>query len=412
MQYPKLRPVNVYPVAYEGKEMICLQDADGIADNTVVVPQNVFFLISMLNGENSIQDLQLAYMRRFGDLLFSDKIQEIIDHLDENLFLEGEHFEAEKERAENEFRKAKTRLLRRQGGDQEYLEPERLRNELRAYYNHPDGPGEVVPEVPPGNLKGLMLPHIDYMRGGPCYAWAYRCLEAFGDIDTFIILGVNHMAAEPLFSVTAKSFETPFGFMEADTAFVEDLIKSCDQDLLEGEFYHKNEHSIELQAMWLKSLFRGEGQVKIVPVLCAGFDHFFEAGISPLQDERVSDFVSGVKDAIATSGKQACLMASVDLSHVGPQFGDEQPVSAVALARIRDADLETAKFIETLDREGFWKNVGMDLNRRNICGLSAIYTFLSILEAGEGKLLKYAQWRDERGWGCVTFASMIFCSGG
>ena len=87
MKYPKLRPVSAFPVMYSDKEMICLKDASGLAENTVLVPKHVLFIVSMLNGENSVQDIQAAYMRTFGNMLFSDHIQKIIDDLDKNLFL-------------------------------------------------------------------------------------------------------------------------------------------------------------------------------------------------------------------------------------------------------------------------------------------------------------------------------------
>lgn len=391
--------------------MVCLQDAAGLAENTIVIPQNVFFIASMLNGENSIRDIQAAYMRQFGDLIHSDTIRQVIDNLDKNFFLEGERFEAHRTKVEAEFRRAETRPLRYQPG-QPAGEPEHLRNEFKAYYSHPEGPGDAVPEMPPGRPRGVLVPHIDYTRGGPCYSWGYRCLETFDRVETILILGINHMSAEPPFAVTAKSFETPFGIMETDRDFVHGLMDRCDQDLLEGEVHHRNEHSIELQTAWLKFLFKGKSDMKIVPVLCGGFDRFFAPGISPSEDEKVRDFIESVKETIACSDRQICLMASVDLAHVGPQFGDDRPVSAADLGRIEQADLETLKCVEAVDREGFWQNVARDMNRRNICGLSAIYTFLSILGSGAGRLLKYSQWRDERGWGCVTFASMIFCDAG
>jgi AmmeMemoRadiSam system protein B len=408
MKYPKLRPVNAFPVLYSGKEMICLKDATGLAENTVFVPKPVLFIISMLNGENSIRDIQAAYMRTFGNILYSDHIQEIIDHLDKNLFLDGERFEAYQQTLITEFKKAETRPFLHLG-DGPHREPARLKRELASYYSHPDGPGDTVPEIPTGNIKGIMAPHIDYMRGGPCYAWAYRGMETLDQVDTFVILGVNHMAAEPLFSVTRKAFETPLGLMETDGDFVQALIENCDQDLLEGEFYHRGEHSIELQTIWLKYLYADKGDVKIVPVLCGSFESFIVQGLSPIQDVRVRNFVNGVKQTIAGSGKNVCLMASVDLSHIGPQFGDKGRVSLGDLADIRNADLETLKSVEALDTEGFWQSAARGVNERHICGLSAIYTLLSIMEVGEGRVLKYSQWRDDQGYGCVTFASMVFC---
>jgi AmmeMemoRadiSam system protein B len=408
MKYPKIRPVNAFPVLYSGKEMICLKDASGLAENTVLVPKHVLFILSMLNGENTVRDIQAAYMRTFGNILFSDHIEKIIDDLDNNLFLEGERFAAHQQRLIAEFRKAETRPFLHLG-DGPLREPARLKRELASYYSHPDGPGDTVPEIPSGNIKGVMVPHIDYIRGGPCYAWGYRGMETLDEVDTFIILGVNHMAAEPPFSVTPKPFETPLGLMDTDRDFVHALIENCNQDLLEGEFYHRGEHSVELQAIWLKYLYADKDDVKIVPVLCGSFESLIAQGISPIDDAGVRNFVKGVKETIAASGRKVCLIASVDLSHIGPQFGDQHSVSPGDLAGIRNADLETLRSVEALDTEGFWQSAARNANERHICGLTAIYTLLSIIEVREGKLLKYSQWRDERGYGCVTFASMVFC---
>ena len=288
-------------------------------------------------------------------------------------------------------------------------QPAHVKSELASYYSHPDGPGEKFPEISAQSVKGIMLPHIDYRRGGPCYAWGYRVMETLEDVDTFVILGVNHMTEEPLFSVTPKPFETPLGLMNTDGDFVRALNENCDQDLFIGEFYHRNEHSVELQAVWLKYLYADKDHVKIVPVLCGSFNRFMAQGIYPMESSVVSDFLNSMKETIAASDRKVCLIASVDLSHIGPQFGADRHVSPGDLTQIQNADLKTLKSVEAIDAERFWQSVAKDGNRRNICGLSAIYTLISTMEEGEGKLLNYSQWRDERGFGCVTFASMVFC---
>ena len=115
MEFPKMRPVNAFPVSYSGNEMVCLQDTTGLAENTVVIPENIFFIVSMLDGENSVQDIQAAYMRRFGDLLFSERIEEVIDELDKNFFMEGERFEAHKEKAESGIPESRNAALQPSG---------------------------------------------------------------------------------------------------------------------------------------------------------------------------------------------------------------------------------------------------------------------------------------------------------
>jgi hypothetical protein len=109
MKYPKMRPVNVFPVIQSGKRMICLKDASGLAENTIFIPQEAFLIVSMLNGQNSVRDIQAAYMSRFGNLLYTERIQKVIDYLDTNLFLEGERFEAHKQKLMVAFKQAATR---------------------------------------------------------------------------------------------------------------------------------------------------------------------------------------------------------------------------------------------------------------------------------------------------------------
>jgi hypothetical protein len=50
-------------------------------------------------------------MRRFGEILYSEKIQEVVDQLEENLFLEGERFQEALRQAEERFKVAPVRRL-------------------------------------------------------------------------------------------------------------------------------------------------------------------------------------------------------------------------------------------------------------------------------------------------------------
>jgi len=100
-------------------------------------------------------------------------------------------------------------------------------------------------------------------------------------------------------------------------------------------------------------------------------------------------------------------MASVDLSHVGPQFGDERPVSQGDLNDLRDEDLGALRPVEAMDKEGFWQEVTRDGNRRNICGLSAIYVTLRLLAGHPCEILGYDQAPDPSGQGVVSFCSAV-----
>ena len=89
---PKLRNIDVFPAQVSGQGVICLRDPLNLSGKVLFVPVSTFFLISLLDGRHSIQDIQSEFMRRFGELVYSEKIQEVVDHLDTLFLLESGRF--------------------------------------------------------------------------------------------------------------------------------------------------------------------------------------------------------------------------------------------------------------------------------------------------------------------------------
>jgi AmmeMemoRadiSam system protein B len=99
-------------------------------------------------------------------------------------------------------------------------------------------------------------------------------------------------------------------------------------------------------------------------------------------------------------------IAGADLAHVGPRFGDPQPVSQTELATIDREDRAMLQAVEAGDADGFFESVRRDGDRRRICGLSPIYTLLRVRAGAKGRLRQYGQWPDPQG--VVSFASVVF----
>ena len=66
------------------------------------------------------------------------------------------------------------------------------------------------------------------------------------------------------------------------------------------------------------------------------------------------------------------------------------------------------EYAEKMDGEGFFESISRERDRRKICGLPPIYSMLKILEAKEGKLLKYDQAFTPETQSVVTFASLAY----
>jgi AmmeMemoRadiSam system protein B len=188
--------------------------------------------------------------------------------------------------------------------------------------------------------------------------------------------------------------------------FVEALAGRAGQDCFGSELAHRAEHSIEFQAVFLRYLYAGRRDVEVVPVLASFAHEALARGRGPEDDPRVPRFLEALGATIAASGRRVALVAGADLAHVGPRFGDPEPVSADDLERIGREDREMLAAVEAADAGAFFESVARDDDRRRICGLSPIYALLRALGGGRGALRRYAQWPDPQG--VVTFASLTF----
>jgi MEMO1 family protein len=407
MEYPKLRPIEAFPVETSGQQAICIRDPLNYVDNPLLVPHNVFFIISLFDGNHSILDIQAKYTRQYGDMLFSDNVQKIIQELDKNLFLENNRSRDFIQKIKDDFRYSTVRKAVHAGTAYE-SDKERLREQIDKFFVSTDGPG--IPSSSNNNdrLKGIIAPHIDIRSGGTCFAWAYKDVAESSDAELFIIFGIAHSGTSNLFALTNKVFETPFGAVETDEDFLESLRKKLKFDYFEDEFVHKSEHTIEFQLIFLQYLYHQKRNFKILPVLCSSPSALLNDEHSPLQIPQLENFVSSLKETIEAGKRKICIIASVDLAHVGHRFGDRELQDAAYLKRLEYEDINMLKYAEDLDAEGFYNSIQKENDRRRICGYPAIYTMLNVIKASEGRLLKYSQSTEPNTHSTVTFASMAF----
>lgn len=407
MEYPKLRNINAFPVKDSGKTLLCLQDPQNVSEKALFLSPPLYFIVSLFDGQHSILDIQAEYMRRFGEFLYTEKLQEIVGQLDDNLFLEGERFQEALRQKEEGFKKASFREAAFAGKSYE-TDPDKLRAQLGGYFEGADGPGSLGEKKSAKGLKGVVAPHIDFNRGGPCYAFAHREIWERNGSPCFIIFGTAHTPMENPFCLTRKDFVTPLGTLNVDKELVDAIQSRCTDDLFKDEGVQRGEHSIEFQCVFLRYLFPESDSVNIVPILTGSFHEAIEKGISPMELKPIQQFIGALKEAVSSLGREVCYIASADLAHMGLQFGDREGVSDYGLRVISQQDHEMLDYAEKMDGEGFFDSISSERDRRNICGLPPIYLMLKMLEAKEGKLFKYGQAITPETKSVVTFASLGF----
>ena len=402
-EYPRLRPVEVFPTTLRGQQVFCLRDPMHYTDTIVSVPPQAAAILDLFDGRHSILDIQEAFARRFGVLLFREQLQQVIQSLDDCLLLESPRFASHREALEEDFRRAPHRPARLAGTGYP-SDPDALRRELDGYFVAEDGPKDTPPSPSAARLTGLVVPHIDFARGGPCYAWGYRELAGAMPVDRWIILGTAHVSIARPFALTRKAFETPLGPADVDEECLETLLTRTGPGYFDDEFAHRGEHSIEFQGVFLRHATPAHGPVRIVPILCGSFHRFVEERRPPPTGDPVEEFLVALRETLAALGGHTVVIASADLAHVGPQFGDPRPLTPGQLREVEEADRRMLSSVEAGDAEGFFHAVARDGDRRHICGLPPIYAALRVLGTHPGRLLRYNQWQDPNG--TVTFAAL------
>ncbi len=407
MDYPKLRDINIFPVQSSGQSLLCLQDPQTISEKALFLSPPLYFIVSLFDGQHSILDIQTEYMRRFGEFLYTEKLQEIITQLDENFFLEGERFQEALREKEEGFKKGSIREAVFAGKSFE-ADPDRLRAQLEGYFTGSDGPGALGEKKGINGLKGVVAPHIDFQRGGFCYAFVHREIWERNSSHCFVIFGTAHTPMQSPFCLTRKDFITPLGTLNVDRELVDAIQSRCSEDLFRDEGVHRSEHSIEFQCVFLRYLYPEPIPLKIVPILSGSFHEAIEQRISPMEIDSIRQFIDALKEALSFLGREVCYIASADLTHMGLQFGDREGISEYGLRILSQEDQEMLAYAEEMDGEGFFSSISRERDRRRICGLPAIYSMLKTLEASEGKLLKYGQAFTPETQSVVTFASLAF----
>jgi AmmeMemoRadiSam system protein B len=409
MDRPLIRAIEAFPVKVKGETMIALHDPTNLATGSICVTPAALFLIQLFDGEHGIADLQGAVVEAGGERLELGVIEDLIRQLDEGHFLESPSFEAYRESLVEAYRAAPVRTSSH-AGTAYPADAAALRKDLDGYYLAEGGPGEAPAAGGDGagargGVRGLIAPHIDFARGGPCYAWGYHRLARGARAKRHIVLGTCHGPMKRLIALSRKPYATPFGTASADPAFVDALAARVGERYFEDEFAQRGEHSIEFQVAWLQHLHGPD--VTVVPVLCGSLDWFVTKGRIPSETQEVQQLFGAIRE-LAADGTPTCVIAGADLSHVGPRFGDRKHCTKAFLDIVRRHDLECLAAAESGEADAFYRAIALTGNRTRICGLFPIYALLTLLDGMKGKTLKYDQAVDEDGTQCVSIASVVY----
>jgi len=220
---PRLRALEAFPIEQDGERLIGLRDPSGFTEQVILLPIPALDIVSLFDGERSVSEIHQVVSSRHGlDVPGPEEIARFAERLDEAGFLDSPGFAIRRRGIEDAWLARPSRLAAHAGGA--YAgDPDALKDQIDGFFAHADGPGLSAPTAGAPRLRGLIAPHIDFHRGGPTYAWAYRALLERSDADLFVILGTCHAGMADPFTVTLKAYDTPLGAAEIDHDLYEAL---------------------------------------------------------------------------------------------------------------------------------------------------------------------------------------------
>jgi len=322
MEYPRVRWIEAHPFKNEGREMVLLNDVEGIMENSLIVSQDILFIVSLMDGSRSLRDIQAEYMRTCGELLYMERLEEIVAAMDQSYLLFNENYRSHLAHLKMEYENTSVRKPALAGRSY----PANRMDLLVAL----DEMFKAAPEKKNhGELAAILAPHIDYTRGINVYQQVYPYLRHTSK-PLVVVFGTCHHMTEKIWNISLKDFETPL-----DIAPVTQELRSLvlHNDMLRDyiiEWPHRKEHSIELQIPLIQ--FNMLNDFEILPILTGSMHEYIE-GVRDTNDDTLTGLADNLRDVLKAYGKPYIIIAGADLAHIGAQFGDPYPLDSFALAR-------------------------------------------------------------------------------
>jgi AmmeMemoRadiSam system protein B len=273
-------------------------------------------------------------------------------------------------------------------------DPAAIRTQLEKWIDEAEDAG--IEE----SVSGLVSCHLDFARGHPIYAASYRIVAKGPRPDRVVLLGPGHFGLGDGVTVAHLGFESPLGRVRADQGVIDRLRKSTGDRLFKDALDHLPEHSLQVQMPWIQHLF-GDVPViaAIVPDPNAPMIADDGARLNPAQ------FAAALADALGAEGGRTLFVASADLSHAGPAFGDRAPVDDAQRRTIESRDRELLKafisgptaLIDALKASG-------NATRWSSSGALAVASMVA--KPSSVELIDYRQSVDDQGMALVSAASM------
>ena len=431
---PRLRKVRGFPLQAQGPDgktqpLLGLADAQQISDRMIATLPAAQFILPLMDGTRTTAQIITEVGRGLND----EFLHNLVAQLDGAGLLFGPTFDALLVRMKQDFDSVDhlppgasaqfaEALAAQELGEDSTEEAriaasaDKLREAMDQWIDQAlaKAPNPSLDRLP----RAIVAPHIDYPRGWINYGSVWGRLRVTDRPDRVIILGTNHFGQSTGVCGCDKGFASPLGICEVDqqliTALRSALGPSDTEKLFENRFDHEREHSIELQIPWIQHCLGKDDQGNFCKVFGALIhDPAVNNGDSyDGQGLALDPFIAAMKNALATLPGKTLIVASADLSHVGPAFGDRQVLAGDEgepvefRNRVAQHDQEMLSLIKQGKADDLIASMAWQQNPTRWCSTGCIVAAIKIIEPQTIEVLSYAAAMDQQGASLVSHAAL------
>lgn len=221
----------------------------------------------------------------------------------------------------------------------------------------------------PGNLpprpRGGLVPHAGWVYSGLTAAYLWSALaEADEPPAVLVLLGAVHVRGVERPTVySGHGWDTPLGTIDVDRSLASRIVFEGQGSIASGRLQHDGEHSLEVQAPFIRRLMPG---TPIVPIAVPA-------------DDRAIALGAAIARAIEEDGRVTAVVASSDLTHYGERYGfAPRGTGPQALAWSKENDQRLLDRALQFDAPGVLSEAR---NHHNACGAGALAAGIAAVAA-------------------------------
>ncbi len=216
-----------------------------------------------------------------------------------------------------------------------------------------------------------------------------------------VILGTNHFGIGDGVVMTSWGFDSPLGPVGTDEPLQQRLAARLGERATADQLDHIGEHSIQLHLPWIQQLF---GDVPVIAALVP------DPLVPLIEDDGkrigTNEFLDVLEEELDAAGGRSFFIASSDLSHVGPQFGEPRAVDADRRGQVETHDREMLKRFLDADPSEFIETIEWNRNPTRWCSVGNMAAAKRLAKSAKAELIDYRQAVDDQGLALVSCAAI------